>query len=192
MQNLHKVGLNGMVSCQNQRVFFPTGLGMTAMAAALWDEQADFETVAKDYFAAAFGADGETVRIYMQKLSDAFDPVYLRNEKTAVNPENAQKLAAVPEILDEYLQLIETRLEDSTLPGGIRASWRYLRYHSDLCRLMAAAFLHKAEGRFQEALEALEEVLKFVQRNERTLHRVFDVLLFQNTVEKALRQGMEA
>lgn len=192
MQSLHKVGLNGMVSCQNQRVFFPTGLGMTAMAAGLWNEQADFETVAKDYFAAAFGADGETVRIYMQKLSDAFDPVYLRNEKTAVNPENAQKLAAVPEILDEYLQLIETRLEDASLPGGIRASWRYLRYHSDLCRLMAAAFLHKAEGRFKEALEALEEVLKFVQRNERTLHRVFDVLLFQNTVEKALRQGMEA
>jgi len=192
MQSLHKVGLNGMVSCQNQRVFFPTGLGMTAMAAGLWNEQADFETVAKDYFAAAFGADGETVRIYMQKLSDAFDPVYLRNEKTAVNLENAQKLAAVPEILDEYLQLIETRLEDASLPGGIRASWRYLRYHSDLCRLMAAAFLHKAEGRFKEALEALEEVLKFVQRNERTLHRVFDVLLFQNTVEKALRQGMEA
>ena len=128
----------------------------------------------------------------MQKLSDAFDPVYLRNEKKAVNPENAQKLAAVPEILDEYLQLIETRMEDPSLPEGIRTSWRYLRYHSDLCRLMAVAFLCKAEGRFQEALEALEEVLKFVRRNERKLHRVFDVLLFQNTIEKALRGGMEA
>ena len=70
MQALHGVGLNGMMSCQNQRVFLPTGLGMTAMAAALWNENADFDTVAADYFRCAFGSDGSVMQQYMQDLSD--------------------------------------------------------------------------------------------------------------------------
>ena len=39
MQHLDKFNLNGMISCQNQRVFFPTGLGMVAMAEALWNKE---------------------------------------------------------------------------------------------------------------------------------------------------------
>jgi tetratricopeptide (TPR) repeat protein len=192
MQSLHKVGLNGMVSCQNQRVFFPTGLGMTAMAEALWDEQADFEEVAQKYFRDAFGQDGEAVRSYMRQLTEAFDPVYIRGEKPWVNPENAAKLASVPEILEAHRPLIAKNAADQSLPKGVRASWGYLQYHSELCALTAEAFLKKAQGNFKEALEALEEVLRYARSHEKRLHRIFDVLLFQDTVTRALKEGMAA
>ena len=191
MQSLHKVGLNGMVSCQNQRVFFPTGLGMTAMAAALWDENADFDAMAKDYFQAAFGPEGENVRAYMQQLSNAFDPVYLRGEKAAVNPENAKKLAEVAGILDAHRELIAKNAENSALPVGIRASWRYLRYHGELCALVALAFQRKAEGRGKDALEALEKALTYAREHEALLHRVLDVYEFQYTVlQRALKKNL--
>lgn len=191
MQSLHKVGLNGMVSCQNQRVFFPTGLGMTAMAAALWDENADFDAMAKDYFQAAFGPEGESVRAYMQQLSNAFDPVYLRGEKAAVNPENAKKLTEVAGILDAHRELIAKNAENSALPVGIRASWRYLRYHGELCALVALAFQRKAEGRGKDALEALEKALAYAREHEVLLHRVLDVYEFQYTVlQRALKKNL--
>ena len=190
MQSLHKVGLNGMVSCQNQRVFFPTGLGMTAMAAALWDENADFDAMAKAYFQAAFGPEGETVRAYMQQLSNAFDPVYLRGEKAAVNPENAKKLAEVAGILDAHRELIAKNAENSALPVGIRASWRYLWYHGELCALVALAFQRKAEGRGKDALEALEKALAYAREHEALLHRVLDVYEFQHTVRNALKENL--
>lgn len=190
MQNLHKVGLNGMMSCQNQRVFFPTGLGMTAMAAALWDENADFDSVAQEYFRAAFGADGETVRAYMQALSEAFDPVYIRGEKEVLNPEEATKLAGIPGILDAHKALIGQRAADASLPAGIRASWRYLQYHGELCTLVALAFQKKAEGRAEEAIAALEKILAYAQQNEMALHRVFDVYEFQYTVTEALNRNL--
>ena len=192
MQGLHKVGLNGMVSCQNQRVFFPTGLGMTAMAEALWNENADFDAVAQKYFRDAFGRDGEAVRSYMQQLTEAFDPVYIRGEKPWVNPENAAKLASVPGILEAHQALITKNAADQSLPRGVRASWRYLQYHSELCALTAHAFLLKAQGNFKEALVALEEVLRYAQRQEKRLHRVFDVLLFQETIARALKEGEAA
>ena len=190
MQALHKVGLNGMISCQNQRVFFPNGLGMTAMAAALWNENADFEEVAKDYFRAAYGEDGEVVSAYMQSLSEAFDPVYIRGEKPAVNPENARKLASVPGILDANSRLIEEKAQDMTLPAGIRASWKYLMYHAQLCRLTALAFQRKAEGLREEALESLEAVKHYAWSHEPELHRIFDVMLFHDTIDKSLRAGL--
>lgn len=191
MQSLHKVGLNGMVSCQNQRAFFPTGLGMTAMAAALWNEKADFEEVAKNYFRVAFGEAGERVRAYMQALSEAFDPVYLRGEKGTVNPEAAAKLAGVPAILEEYRPLIEEKAANESLPKGIRASWDYLLYHGTLCVPVAKAFQKKAEGDMDGAAAAMEEAFAYARKQEMKLQHVFDLCEFHDTMRQYLHKGVE-
>jgi len=192
MQNLHKVGLNGMVSCQNQRVFFPTGLGMTAMASVLWDENADFDAIAEKYFLDAFGPAGKQAQQYLQSLSAAFDPVYLRGEKGAVSPENAEKLASVPGLVDSFEPVVRRFAEDQTLPAGIRASWTYLTFHGALCKLLAEAFRLKAEGRFGEAKDAMQKTYRYAQENEMKLHHVFDVFEFINTMNGRLPLGMEA
>lgn len=77
MKSLDKIGLNGMVSCQNQRTFLPTGLGMNAIAAALWDKTAQFEDVAAKYFLDAFGEDGAKVKEYIARLSELSDRSYI-------------------------------------------------------------------------------------------------------------------
>lgn len=184
MQGLKKVGLNGMVSCQNQRVFFPNAMGMVAMAAALWDENADFDKVAREYFTTAYGHDGETVRTYMQTISRMVDPVYIRGEKGRVNPEAAASLAQVPCILDGFLPVIERAAVDDSLPLSVQASWRYLRYHSELCRLFVLTFQKKAEGCVGEALAAKERALDYAFRHEMELHHVLDVYEFQLSVNR--------
>ena len=184
MQNLHKVGLNGMISCQNQRVFLPTGLGMVAMATALWNENADFDTMAKAYFTDAFGSDAETVETYMKALSEAFDPVYIRGEKPMANPENAARLAAVPRLLDEYAPLIESRMNDASVHGSVRASWRYLWHHSRLCRKYALTFQRKAEGKIEEAESLKQELLDFSWQNEMDIHHVFDAYEFMVSINR--------
>ena len=191
MQNLDKVGLNGMVSCQNQRVFLPTGLGMTAMATALWNKNADFDTMAKAYFTDAFGSDAETVETYMKSLSAAFDPVYMRGEKPMANPENAAKLASVPQLLDAYAPLIESRMNDTSLHPSVRASWRYLHLHSQICRTYALTFQRKAEGRMEEATALLEELKSFAWSLEPQLHHVFDAYEFWVSMNRYfIRKGL--
>ena len=184
MQSLHKVGLNGMVSCQNQRVFFPNGLGMTAMAAGLWDEKANFDTVAKSYFQNAYGCDGEAVRAYLMAITEAVDPAYIRGEKGVENPQAAESLARVPGILDAFLPKILQASEDISLQENIRVSWRYLRYHSELCRLFALTFQRKAEGRMEEAKQAKEMAKDYAWRHEPELHHVLDSYEFQLSIER--------
>lgn len=182
MQALHSVGLNGMISCQNQRVFFPTGFGMAAMAAALWDEQADFDTVARNWFRDAFGADGPAVQAYMAALSEAFDPVYLRGDRDGISPENEKKLEGVAGVLESFRQTLEARVKDETLPTHIHASWNYLAFHADYCRRVADIFLARARG--EETDTAKAAAILWAWETEPQLHSVFDAYEFMDTMNK--------
>lgn len=190
MQSLHKVGLNGMISCQNQRVFFPTGLGMTAMAAALWDEKADFRQVADTYFRSAFGPDGEVARAYLESLSSAFDSSYLRGEKGNTNAEAAEKFSTVPGILEAHRELIVSHAEDPELPENIRASWNYLRYHAELCGILAPAMQLLALGDAEAGKAGLKKAAEYARRTEPVLHHVFDAHVFQDVVGRLIPKNL--
>lgn len=179
MQNLHKMGLNGMISCQNQRVFFPTGLGMVAMSAALWDETCSFDKVAADYFSAAFGADGTAVQDYLRRISDAFDPRYLRRELPVVDAAAADRLASIPALLEEFIPVIASHTEDTFLPENVRKSWEYLRYHADYCRLLAEALRVRAEGDEEGYFARREDLYEWTRMNELPLQTVFDMFELQ-------------
>ena len=69
MRDLPKIGLDGMVSCQVQRCCFPTALPLYMMAAALWDEETDFDRKALEYYRAAYGPDGEKVHEILERVS---------------------------------------------------------------------------------------------------------------------------
>ena len=71
MKDLSKIGLGGMVSCQIQRCFYPTALPFLSMAAALWDNSADFDALADDYYNTVFGGKAAAVRRAMKALSDS-------------------------------------------------------------------------------------------------------------------------
>ncbi|HEY3237526.1 MAG TPA: hypothetical protein VGJ84_22595, partial [Polyangiaceae bacterium] len=72
VKNLAGIRLNGLVSCQSQRVFFPNSLAMTAMGAALWNSGADYQKLAFEYHTAAYGPDGSLVLEYLHRLTELF------------------------------------------------------------------------------------------------------------------------
>lgn len=182
MKNLSSIGLNGMISCQNQRVFFPTGLGMHAMAAGLWDKEADFGALAKWYFKNAYGADGEQVHAYLRQVSELIDPVYLRNEKEIVNPvqaEGYQKLAALVDSFEPVICEHIAACEDA----AIAANWSSLKLHAGLIRLMAKMLYLRASDNEEAVAAAWEEVSRYSFEIEPAVHDLFDVFLFNNTLK---------
>jgi len=176
MKALRNIGLNGFVSCQIQRIFLPTGLPMAVMARTLWDRTADFDAVAADYFASAFGDDAPACRAYLTELSDAFDPPFLRGEKANAAQEAAEKLAAIPGMVASFMPTIERNLacED---PCHAR-SWFYLKRHAQLCSGLARALSGLAKGDKENAARLWAEVQQLAWEAEADLHPVFDAWLF--------------
>ena len=178
MLGLRDLGLNGLSSCQVQRAYFPTGLPMTVMARTLWNRDLSLDEIARDYFESAFGPDGAACREYMAKITDLFDPVYMRGEKTVVDPEVAERLGRIPGVVEAFRPVIE-RNASSKNPCWAK-SWEYLRYHAEICAMLSNALEARARGNMESAAQEWERAKRYVQESEPVLHPVLDVWNFVN------------
>ncbi|MDR1174846.1 MAG: DUF4838 domain-containing protein [Treponema sp.] len=187
MQNLDKLGINGMVSCQTQRAFFPSGIGDAIMAEALWNKDVVFEKFAAQYFCAVYGGDGKLVMDYLKELSARFDPPYIRHEKAPVDPKKREEYRALGSYLDSFIPVIADNLREEKNPDvSIRYSWGLLRTHSDLCRIIARALIARAAGDRPRLETLFNDLAAFARLKEEELVEVFDVYLFIDTMKRAL------
>ena len=183
MKSMDKLGMNGMISCQNQRVWMPSGFGMAAMAAALWDRNTDYQQMADEYFAAAFGPDGSLVKDYLEELSRLMTPAYFRREMGDVSPEAAENFQQVPCLTGEFVSVILDNL-DRPLPKAQHQSWVYLDFHRRFTELLAATAQLLAQGNREEALNRFQRVCRYLQDHELEIADVFDVYEFQATIRR--------
>ena len=84
---LKALGLNGYVSCQLQRNFFPTGFPMYVMAAALSDGSRSYEDIKNEYFSAAFGKFGNEIYDILSDVSSWKIYDYMRGNIPVNSPE---------------------------------------------------------------------------------------------------------
>lgn len=171
IRNLRTLGLNGYVSCQFLRQFFPTGLSMFVLGRALWDESVTFEALAEDYFAAAFGPDAPACRAYLEGFEALQDVVDL-NQKIA-RPEALPVLRGAQERLADFGPVIERNL---ALPEPTQArSWQILAAHAQLMQIYLDLLLARAEGNFDLAGQHWQAMKDLAWRLEDDLQSVFDV-----------------
>lgn len=173
MKALKKLGLNGYVSCQLQRIFFPMGLAMDMMGKTLWNTDIDFEVESAEYFDGAFGADGSLCRDYLSKMSTLFDPVYMRGEKPAVDESAPGRFKDAIKLIDEFKGVIERN--QSLSDPCHQLSWKYLAYHADITRKLAEALEVRATGDVTKASEIWVEEMDAIRKLEPVLHPVLDV-----------------
>ncbi|MBR2343759.1 MAG: DUF4838 domain-containing protein [Clostridia bacterium] len=166
MKNLHKIGLNGMISCQLNRAFLPTALPNYAMAKALWDKESDFEEVCREYYSAAFGEGWRDADLYLRKISELFDLAVATEEKD---------LCRFISNCKEAKALITSFTESHIIPfSETNPSWRYLEYHAEMCLAYAdlaiAGAMHD-EAKYEEETERFKALLL---RLRPKTHHVFD------------------
>lgn len=133
---LSKLGLNGYVSCQVQRNFFPTGFCMYVMGRALADAEVSFEELRQEYFGAAFGEAGERVYQMLSEISSWPIYAYMREELPVSCPELAARLPGIRDQLEAFAGEIISLLRQARSPIE-RRSFRHVQILLEyLCRLV--------------------------------------------------------
>lgn len=181
MKNLSRIGLNGMMSCQNQRVYFPTALGMHAMAAALWNREAGFGALADEYFAQAFGRQGGVIQKYLEKISAQIDPVYIRREKPAADESQAENYRRLTGTVESARPLIDEWYREAG-DACIKKNLRMLQLHNVLIGKLAVMLEKRASGDSEGAAQAWKDAAAYAQEIEAETHERFDVFEFQQTL----------
>lgn len=176
VKNLKKLGLNGLMSCQVHRSFLPTGFPMYVMGKVLWDDSLRFEDLEEDYFMHAYGPDGMLCKNYLSQLSESFNPPYWRNETEQISQVAAEQFEKIPDIIHAFSAVVEANQQQDD--ATVEASWRYIEYHSHICKRLASILYHKATGNNAEMRSQWHSLTKFVQENEMAYQQVFDVQMF--------------
>ena len=171
---LQMLDMDGMMSCQVQRAFFPTALPFYMMAATLWNRECDYETVAKEYYEAAFGEDGNLVGQFMQKISDLFvlyDGPFWVDASRIYGP-FCKDYEEAKRIMDEFTMIVKRNLDKEKTT---KKEWALLKLHGEYLAYIVRSMELLEKHKDVEAKENLEQFLKFMKQNEIEMQRVFDV-----------------
>ena len=186
MKNLDKLGLRGMISCQVQRAFFPTGLAMNAMAAALWNKHQVFDAFAEEFFSDMFGDFAGEMRVYFEELSILFQPSYMRGEREYVDTKSAGLFDKIPCVINRMSPLLNAHCENEIDPCR-KKNWFALTKHAQLCIYLADALSRKARGQQSGALACWERAADYANSIEHLVHSLFDVKYFIDVAGRAIR-----
>jgi hypothetical protein len=186
IRNLRDIGLNGLMSCQVQKSFFPSPLPVDVLAQTLWNRDADFDELANDLYSAAYGKDGMAVRAILQRLSRMFHPQWLRLEEPAVNAAQEMRLKEVPETLRQLRSVIAAG-HGETEPCRLE-SWRLLELYCTYAEKLAEFFLELSRGNAGDARKALDELIRWAFSEEENLGYAFDCDTMRYTLEDLCKQ----
>ena len=157
--NLKNINLNGLINCQLQRVFLPTGLGMHTTAQTLWDTSINFDDIVNEVLSKEYGKDYEKVKNYLWNLHKHGCAKAVRGEENLTTKENKEKLLKAISIIDDFRPTVEEGIL-SAESDIQKKSWQGLIYHGKLYQAMLKYYHSLETDKEEEALNNLIETTK--------------------------------
>lgn len=187
---LEDLGLNGLISCQVQRCFFPNGLAMTVLAKTLWDKTVSFDGITEDYFMRAYGADWIACKKYLFTLSELYFSLgfSLTPDEAAltVSTDKTEICNRIIDVLDGFKADLDKSRGD--LDSCQDMLWSHLRLHHKIWRDMAAALRYLYSGNGNKAVFVWAELKRWLWEKEDECQNVLDVFDFVRTWDVLLEQ----
>ena len=175
MQDLMQLGLNGHVSCQVLRCFYPVGLVMDVMAETLWDRNVQFSDIITEHLKAIFADETDMVQNYLEELNKILTPE--SGHVGTLRSGNIERINSLITVLDKWEPYISS-LSDS------KNSYNLMHYHK-LLRFRALSSFHEAKGEKEKANAYIDKMIDYLKRTERRTHRYLDTWMEMHTVGRA-------
>jgi hypothetical protein len=186
LQDLKTLGLDGIISCQAFRAFYPSGLAMTTLAEALWNPDVPWDEMRQRYLAAAFGKHTAFADEYLRTLESFLDTGDPHWRATPFSNLDAHRLTACADFLATALSEIALRRE-STAERARDRSLDLLAYHARFLQLLVQAHRARLAGQQPETERALDAAAEFLRDTEPTYSTFIDTQLALRAVDEARR-----
>lgn len=165
MKSLKQMRLNGVMSCQVLRSFWPTGLSMAAMADTAWNRNRSWRDIKERHFIAAYGADAGWVEQYLSQL----EKILLGKASHSASTDLQRMIPDKLRQLEAYLQQHSAKLHSCRQHAGCpahRESFQILIHHNQFLLKSCQSHLGKLKP---------DDVANWLLRSERSIHPYLDV-----------------
>jgi hypothetical protein len=184
---LKGMGLDGIVSCQSFRVFYPSGLAMTTLAEALWNPDVPWDEMRDRYLAAAFGEQAEFAGEYLFTLESFLDTGDPHWRTLPLSNADDDKLAACAEFLEVSLADIQAR-QGAETNRTRRKSFDLLCHHGTWLQSVVHGYRARLAGDAESAEQAFEAAADYLRRTEPKYSTYIDTMLALRAIERAKQQ----
>lgn len=176
IDNLPNLGLNGILSCQELRVSYPTGLPNYLMGLKLWNSSLTYDEIAEEYFTAAYGEKATDVRSLLEEVSDSFNiDFWFRGHPTA-NPELAERMKKALPLAGKAKELAENATPQNSCET---LSFRHLALYEQYLTHYTNAFIRCAEGDMTAGKTEWDKFRAFLWNTESSLQPYMDAYRIQ-------------
>lgn len=185
---LKDIGLNGLISCQQNRAAFPSGLCQYIMARALFEPSCNFYDLVEEYAQAAYGEGSGLALKYLEFLSNGFSHAYMRGEEEGkTEADYAMLFARTSQQLSEIApEIVKAAGKYQTRP------WKVLEKSLPIYQHLASALKKKADGAPAEEMRLEAERLRtLVSAAESAIQKDLDAMYFNLLVGGFLEQAQE-
>ncbi|MCM8822883.1 MAG: DUF4838 domain-containing protein [Candidatus Omnitrophica bacterium] len=191
IKHLKNMGLDGFISCQNQRASFPTNLLMDVLAKTLWNRNTSFQKIVNSTFQSAFGKkDSPKVIRFLKTMSNLgkpyFEPVFIPQPDQARIKTAMQNIEKMKKICADFKPFVKKNARSKN--GACGWSWKYIEYYLELLDLMFPAFSSYL-ARSPECRENFERVFEFLRKKEKILHPALDVSTFIKVLQWRINEA---
>ena len=189
LHQLKPLGFGGIMSCQSQRLAFPSAFQIALVGEALFDLSRSYEELEAEYFSNAFGDGWETVREYLSEICDAIDSRVI-GDTVAVdfadklfkpswfdNKEFGGKLLKVPEIVAKYKDIFK-RYENNE-NNAISRAYKLLAYHGEYCERLSKVYYQGTMGNIENLEKEYDSIIDWLSGIEMEIQYEFDLRLFK-------------
>lgn len=184
VKNLKELGLNGYISCQQTRAFFPAGFGMYVLGQTLWNRELAFEDLTDEYFHALFDQNAPYVLSLLNNAAHSMHPTCIRGEESIVNERYAADYQRLR--MDCLTAGRRCMQEALSLEGTASRLWMSLSYWCRLCAGYAYYLQACAEGDAARSAERLAALKSFLCVNESAHQEDVDVFWFVKTLDHTI------
>lgn len=167
IKQLHKMGLDGYISCQELRVCLPNALPNYIMGYTLFDESADPQALIQEYFSAAYGARAGEILSYLDTLSDLSSCDYLNGKGPRTDPAIAGRMEQVSRLCRD--------VSLDAAGDGCPLFWEILHYHRDYVLALSRALGALAGGDARQAADGWYALRELICQNEQKYQPFLDV-----------------
>lgn len=176
IDHLPALGLNGILSCQELRAFYPTGLPCYLLGRKLWDSSLTYDQIADEYFSAAYGKLGGEVRALFEAVSDCFDVDFWFHGRAEARPGLPERMRQALPLADKARALAEVFVPENDCE---KTSRMHLMLYGDYLTLYTNALIACAEGDVDRGQALWDQFARFLQESEAALQPAMDAYRVQ-------------
>lgn len=158
---LPALGMNGFMSCQLQRAFYPNGFAFYLLGRALFDGDISYAELRREYYSAAFGENAAFASEFYREIENDVSFGYMRNAEGGATALSGFKHAQT--YLKETLENFPEAKGENTQVESLAI----LRFTAENVLRLLNVLVLKIEGADEEKIKAADKERKdFFNKNE--------------------------